>query len=161
MIKHEYPEQKHQEPVEARLRPALGAWCAMLGVCQRSMLYRVSNSCKVGRLTPSSTSVRVMIAFILRLAYRRKDRLHLWTRTDHAPLRLMAQPLLQGAVLLFNLRVRGRQGSKYGEAARDGNRYTIFIVTVSSLIGIVAQIKVVASERYNSRQSIRSRNAGA
>jgi hypothetical protein len=62
---------------------------------------------------------------------------------------------------LFNLRVRGRQGSKYGEAARDGNRYTIFIVTVSSLIGIVAQIKVVASERYNSRQSIRSRNAGA
>src|SRR5215510_12542369 len=118
------------------------------------MLCYVRNACKVGRLTLSSTSARVMITFILRLAYRRKDRLHLWTHTDHTPLRLMAQPLLQGAVLWFNLRVRGRQGSKCGESARDGNRYTIFIVTVSSLIGIVAQIKVVASERYNSRQSI-------
>jgi len=71
------------------------------------MLCYVSNACKVGRLTLSSTSVRVLSAFILRLAYRRKDRLHLWTRTDHVPLRLMAPPLLQGAVLLFNLRVRG------------------------------------------------------
>src|SRR4029434_6859162 len=103
------------------------------------MLCYVSNSCKVERLTLSSTSVRVMSAFILRLAYRRKNRLQLWTRTDHVPLRLMAQPLLQGAVLLFNLRVRGRQGSKYGESARDGNRYTIFMVTVASLIGIVAR----------------------
>jgi hypothetical protein len=67
------------------------------------MLCYVSNSCKVERLTLSSTSVRVMSAFILRLAYRRKNRLHLWTRTDHGPLRLIAQPLLQGAVLLFNL----------------------------------------------------------
>ena len=102
-----------------------------------------------------------MIACIHRLAYRRKDRLHLWPHTEHVPLRLVTQPLLQGAVFLFNLRVRGCQDSKYGKSARDGNRYTIFIETVSSLIGIVAQIKVVASERYNTRQGIRSRYAGA
>src|SRR5262249_43031175 len=59
------------------------------------------------------------------------------------------------------MRVRGRQGSKYGEPASDGKCYTIFIEIVSSLIGIAALIKVVTSKRYDTRQSIRSRHAGA
>jgi hypothetical protein len=57
--------------------------------------------------------------------------------------------------------VRERQGSKYGEPASDGKRYAIFIEIVSSLVGITALIKVVASERYDTRQGIRSRHAGA
>ena len=59
------------------------------------------------------------------------------------------------------MNVRERQGSKYGEPTSDGKRYTIFIEIVSSLIGIAALIKVVTSERYDPRQGIRSRHAGA
>jgi hypothetical protein len=57
--------------------------------------------------------------------------------------------------------VRERQGSKYGEPASDGKRYAIFIEIVSSLVGITALIKVVASERYDPRQGIRSRHTDA
>ncbi len=49
------------------------------------------------------------------------------------------------------MRVRERQGSKYGEPASDGKRYAIFIEIVASLIGIAALIKVGASERYDTR----------
>ncbi len=59
------------------------------------------------------------------------------------------------------MRVRGHQGSKYGEPASDGKRYTIFIEIVSSSIGITALIKIGTSERYDIRQGIRSRHAGA
>ena len=68
--------------------------------------------------------------------------------------------ILQGKYFCLSMRVRGRQGSKYGESASDGNRYTVFIEIVSSLIGITALIKVVTSERYDTRQGIRSRHAG-
>src|SRR5262249_39390891 len=69
--------------------------------------------------------------------------------------------ILQGKHFCLSLRVRERQGSKYGEPASDGKRYTIFIEIVSSSIGITALIKVGTSKRYDTRQGIRSRHAGA
>src|SRR5262249_53518202 len=69
--------------------------------------------------------------------------------------------ILQGKHFYRSLRVSGCLGSKYGEPPSDGNRYTIFIEIVSSLIGIAALIKVGASERYDTRQGIRSPYAGA
>ena len=68
--------------------------------------------------------------------------------------------ILQGKHFCLSMRVRGHQGSKYGEPASDGNCYTIFIEIVSSSIGITVLIKVVTSERYDTRQGIRSRHAG-
>src|SRR2546430_2388569 len=69
--------------------------------------------------------------------------------------------ILQGKHCCLSMRVRERQGSKYGEPASDGKRYAIFIEIVASLIGIAALIKVGASERYDTRQGIRSRHASA
>jgi len=59
--------------------------------------------------------------------------------------------ILQEKHFCLSMRVRERQGSKYGEPASDGKRYTIFIEIVASLIGIAALIKVGASERYDTR----------
>src|SRR5437870_10905251 len=69
--------------------------------------------------------------------------------------------ILQGKHFCLSIRARERQGSKYGEPARDGKRDTIFLEIVSSAIGITALIKIGASERYDIRQGIRSRHAGA